>query len=373
MFLESVEDAADVAGVPPDGLQEATYRLIEILLEESLMVAIGSADDMGRERHWCGTEASPSEVVAKIRLGEGKDKYRFWSYAAGFITTDLGAVLGVEAALIDSLGEPEDVAAPASVDTNWTAANPKPADLKPAKPKATRSFFDAAGVSAVLAQRHHVAGMRVGMADGGGAIGALFDELTANARVFTPGDRYLERMRLLSDGTVIGQRWRIAGGQLIDVRYPDRSFEQCVGLDEWTSAERRSEALQLLTAPAQPPVALRDQVLLRALADLVSLAEVDSILASQGVPIDDVPEAVFGLVRDLVANGLAMVGPLRAGKVYENLYGYKPWSMPTDEILERMRVELLVFGYDAWVWSAWFHLTEKGVARANQLVEELNA
>jgi hypothetical protein len=116
-----------------------------------------------------------------------------------------------------------------------------------------------------------------------------------------------------------------------------------------------------------PGASLLKSVLVRGLSDRVWLAEVDSLLASEGVAVDDVPDAVFGLVRELLDDGLAMIGCMHAGLLSDNV-GFASWELSSDDAVERMRTELLVFGYNAWMWSMCIQLTEKGTAMAEGLV-----
>jgi hypothetical protein len=118
---------------------------------------------------------------------------------------------------------------------------------------------------------------------------------------------------------------------------------------------------------AQSTWSVLDTVLVRGLSDWVWLAEVDSILATTGVSRYDVPERVYGLVAELLDRRLAMVGSV-PGRLISGGFGYASWELSSTEAVERMRTELLVFGYEAWMWSACFHLTEKGVALAEELV-----
>jgi hypothetical protein len=76
---------------------------------------------------------------------------------------------------------------------------------------------------------------------------------------------------------------------------------------------------------------------------------------------------VFGLVRELLDGGLAMVGSVHSGLLSEHI-GFASWELSSADAVERMRTELLVFGYNAWMWSACFHLTEKGTALGEELV-----
>jgi hypothetical protein len=325
----------------------ATYWAVEALLDRSLMVVEQVFCVDGSERKW-PRELSAQEVVniAKAYVPCGRDALMDWDHCVWFNLSDVGAQLGFEARLIDA-GE----TVGGSVGALSGVESLRGLDVR-------RLLAEACA--------GHAGG--VGFVASVDVLDALFSELVVNARPYTPGNRYLGKMFRLHDGTIVGERWVSAFSHLasIDVWFPDRSYEKCVS--------PKRDILTGSVLPYRLPVgntglvsSLFDRVLVRGLWDWVWLAEIDSMLAADGVSVDDVPEMVFGLVRRLIDDGLAMVGCLHAG-LTSVVHGYFSWELSSEATVERMRRELLVFGYQAWLWSACIHLTEKGTALAEQLV-----
>jgi hypothetical protein len=112
---------------------------------------------------------------------------------------------------------------------------------------------------------------------------------------------------------------------------------------------------------------VRTELLLGALDGALPLAAVDSCVTKHklGAPVSEVQEVTLTTIHSLVDEGLMVLGDMsgETGRL-------APWSVSLEESMRKIS-DAYVVRYDdpdAWIWSAWLELTDKGeqVARALQ-------
>src|ERR1700761_8703312 len=111
---------------------------------------------------------------------------------------------------------------------------------------------------------------------------------------------------------------------------------------------------------------VRTELLLGALDGALPLTAVDSCVTQhkQGAPASEVQEATLKTIHSLVDEGLLVLGDMsgETGRL-------APWSASLEESMRKVS-DAYVVRYDdpdAWIWSAWLELTDKGKQVAQTL------
>ncbi|MEH3140749.1 MAG: hypothetical protein PGN37_11320 [Mycobacterium kyogaense] len=112
----------------------------------------------------------------------------------------------------------------------------------------------------------------------------------------------------------------------------------------------------------------RESLLLHGLYDWVALDQVHRCVALSivGSSTSRVQDAVLGLIRELVTDGLFEVGDVTAER------GFAAWPDSIDDAIAKIEHYYVEASEDVnvWPWCCWFSLTSHGEGVARRLLAE---
>jgi hypothetical protein len=116
---------------------------------------------------------------------------------------------------------------------------------------------------------------------------------------------------------------------------------------------------------------VRENLLIEGLQDWISLGEVHSDFfgqdAAQAPPVHEVQELTLNMIRELVSDGLFVMGMPSPSK--DNPTGFTPWDLPLDVAMAKIEDTYVKHFDDRWGWTTmvWMSLTDKGKKLALEL------
>lgn len=112
---------------------------------------------------------------------------------------------------------------------------------------------------------------------------------------------------------------------------------------------------------------VREGVLIEGLQDAVALGEVHNLFAHYGAesqrPISQVQQLTLHLIRELVEDGLTLLGtPDRRGN-------FNAWDLPLDDAMAKIEDAYMTHFTDRRGWTnvVWLNLTDDGESVASEL------
>jgi hypothetical protein len=114
---------------------------------------------------------------------------------------------------------------------------------------------------------------------------------------------------------------------------------------------------------------VKEGLLIEGLQDSIYLGEVhSSFLPETGPPrpMHEIQQLTLNMVRELVAEGLFVLGNIAGTKRNPRL---APWDLPLDAAMAKIEDAYVTHFDDRWNWitMCWLHLTDKGEKLALEL------